>query len=231
MLTYLWLLVQLTGGKMVGGAKGPNAVNAYMPHQEKKAAVKKYAGDVDQELVDESDLQAAGVADSSPRIDRENQSMQQQQQPPSQSNRVAGNVNKAVNGNGAAAPIRQQPAPTQQQQQPSKHRPAISPSDFDDSHLTNDNDGLTHSQQFDLQSQLIDEQVDIVQAHRSEIDTTMQLVRREMEALKLYDLNNSNVTQYVNTVDDILRERMETITQFRRRLLQFKTCSNSNYNN
>ena len=188
------------GGKLTGGVKDNNTVNAYMPHKELKKPVKRYAGDVDGELDPHNDQD-------------ENK---QQIITPSVHNNMNSNVSNNKQSN------QQSGKPTVKQVQQNKSQPTLSKYNEDEYNDAGDNDGLNHSQQYIMQSNLLEQQSDIVQAHRSEIDATMQLVRREMESLKNYDLNSCNVLEYVDAVDSILEERLSTVHTFRNKLNIFK---------
>lgn len=73
----------------------------------------------------------------------------------------------------------------------------------------------------DLCTAILQEEENIVEAHREQIDVTMQLVKEEMELLKRFDVQGS-VDKYVDNLDAILARKLQNIVELRSKLSVFK---------
>lgn len=90
----------------------------------------------------------------------------------------------------------------------------------DDETEAKDNLVQTHHE---LCSEILQEEEDIVEAHRGQIDMTMQLVKEEMELLKQFDILGYSVDEYVDKLDLILAKKVASVQALRDRLSIFKS--------
>eukprot|EP01006_Ploeotia_vitrea_P041220 TRINITY_DN66494_c9_g9_i1.p1 TRINITY_DN66494_c9_g9~~TRINITY_DN66494_c9_g9_i1.p1 ORF type:complete len:822 (+),score=447.92 TRINITY_DN66494_c9_g9_i1:98-2467(+) len=69
---------------------------------------------------------------------------------------------------------------------------------------------------------ILEEEDEIVEAHRRQIDDTMKLVKSEMELLKQFDQLGYSVDDYVGQLDAILASKIASIKDLRDRIAMFK---------
>lgn len=76
----------------------------------------------------------------------------------------------------------------------------------------------------DLAADILMEEEAIVEEHRAQIDSTMTLMKQEMELLKKFDtVQGYSVDEYVDRLDKILSAKEESIASLRLKLGTFKT--------
>ncbi|CAD8089569.1 unnamed protein product [Paramecium sonneborni] len=74
----------------------------------------------------------------------------------------------------------------------------------------------------ELIQQILDEERALKKAHRDHIDDLIELVNDEMKMLQTVDQPNSDIEEYVDGLDNILRLKIEKIMRLRKKLQSFK---------
>lgn len=74
----------------------------------------------------------------------------------------------------------------------------------------------------DLMDTILEEEEQLITAHRLQIEDTMDMVRREMALLTEVDQPGSAIDQYVDRLDQILRQKMDGILELKNKLDRFK---------
>jgi len=68
---------------------------------------------------------------------------------------------------------------------------------------------------------ILEEEEQLISKHRSHIDEVVSVVKEEMSLLNDVDKPGSDVEQYVELLDATLLKKIQVITQFRSKLLNF----------
>lgn len=98
--------------------------------------------------------------------------------------------------------------------------PAPRPVDLTDAERLQQEDlMMTHQA---IATAILEEEDDLVQAHRLQIDEAMQLVKEEMGLLKKFDALEFSVDEYVDYLDEVLSKKQKSINDLRERLISFK---------
>jgi len=74
----------------------------------------------------------------------------------------------------------------------------------------------------DLCSTILMEEESIVESHRSEIEINMSHTRKEMTLLKSIDMNQINIDDYVKQLEEILTNKISSISQLKLKIESFK---------
>lgn len=61
----------------------------------------------------------------------------------------------------------------------------------------------------------------MINGHRRHIDDQVDLVKKEMQLLNAVDKPGSDVEEYINNLDEILKTKMEMIASLRNQLVDF----------
>eukprot|EP01012_Entosiphon_sulcatum_P011897 TRINITY_DN17395_c0_g2_i1.p1 TRINITY_DN17395_c0_g2~~TRINITY_DN17395_c0_g2_i1.p1 ORF type:complete len:712 (+),score=123.08 TRINITY_DN17395_c0_g2_i1:303-2138(+) len=69
---------------------------------------------------------------------------------------------------------------------------------------------------------ILEEEEQVIVAHRTHIDDVMELIKMEMKELNDVDQPGSSIDEYCRTLDTILVKKLHSITQMRDRLAQFQ---------
>jgi len=77
-------------------------------------------------------------------------------------------------------------------------------------------------QRDDLMDTILEEEEQLITAHRLQIEETMDTVRKEMALLTEVDQPGSAIDQYVEKLDAILRQKMDGILELKSKLDRFK---------
>lgn len=71
----------------------------------------------------------------------------------------------------------------------------------------------------DLIKVIIDKEEDLISAHRTHIDSVVEIIKQDMSLLQIVDQPNSDITSYVKELDKILVAKVEMIGALRLQLV------------
>lgn len=74
----------------------------------------------------------------------------------------------------------------------------------------------------DLINTILEEEEEVIQSHRNQIDVIMELMRVEMKLLNDVDQPGSAIDEYVTSLESVLDQKMEVIISLKNRLDDFK---------
>jgi kinesin family protein 2/24 len=70
---------------------------------------------------------------------------------------------------------------------------------------------------------ILEEEEQVIIAHRQHIDEFMELTKWEMQELNNVDQPGSSIEDYVRKLDELLSRKQQKITELRNRLAQFQS--------
>lgn len=68
---------------------------------------------------------------------------------------------------------------------------------------------------------ILEEEEEIVQMHRSHVDSVVDVVKKDMQLLEQVDQPNSNIESYIEKLDALLIDKVAMIAQMREKLIKF----------
>lgn len=80
---------------------------------------------------------------------------------------------------------------------------------------------LTHQHE-ELVSTLYQEEEEIIQQHKQQVDDVMSIIRMEMRLLNEAEQPGANIDQYVKELDELLQAKQQVIQDLRNRLGVFR---------
>jgi kinesin family protein 2/24 len=211
------------------GPAGQGVQNAYMPHSY---------------LVQQEEAQAVQAQQQQQYI-RQQQVEQQRQEAMLQQQQHAALAKMKAGGAPSQIPVPRQSSqpqlhqpqqynapqpvqPQQQQPQQQQRRRIQQPTEYADD---DDDDGVTPSddrqQEFTqthnaIASKILEDEEDLVDAHRRQIDETMKLVKEEMDLLRRFDKMEIKIDDYISALDSLIERKIRAQGELRERLNECK---------